>query len=127
MSAGTSMEQAQENVLLCQTILSSSELNYGVYKPWCRNPGSKKGKTFIGNKLSHMRKPSSYKGKNRRVCIITLIYRAVAKHLGRGLQVSHLLTKGMVSGGDYFTSGLCRKYMQSIKFFINFNLPYSLN
>ena len=66
------MEQAQENGLLVQAILNSPEVSYGLF----RVPGHgvvtldrKKGKQFIGNKLSHMRKPSAYKGKtSNRVC-----------------------------------------------------------
>lgn len=62
-----------ENVLLAQTILNSSEITYGFYPV----PGHgvvsldrKKAKALIGKKLSYMRKPSSYKGKNRRVNVI---------------------------------------------------------
>ena len=73
MSAGTTIDQARENMLLAQTILDSSGLSYGTYKV----PGHgvvtldrKKGLRFIGNKLAHMRKPSAYKGKVSGVCII---------------------------------------------------------
>lgn len=75
MSSGTTMEEAQENMLLAQTILESSDLTYGTYKV----PGHgvvtldrKKGLRFIGNKLAHMRKPSAYKGKVSGVCIINI-------------------------------------------------------
>jgi hypothetical protein len=66
MSAGTTLEQAQENVSLAQQILDSKELKYNVYT--VPNHGivtidRKRGKKFIGNKLSHLRKPSAYKGK----------------------------------------------------------------
>ena len=73
MSAGTTIDQARQNVALAQTILDSSDLLYGAYKV----PGHgvvtldrKKGLRFIGNKLAHMRKPSTCKGKASGVCII---------------------------------------------------------
>ncbi len=51
------MKEAQENMLLAETILNSKELEYGKYEV----PGHgvvtldrKKGRQFIGNKLSHM-------------------------------------------------------------------------
>ena len=65
MSAGTTLEQAQENVSLFQ-ILDSKELKYNVYtvpNHGIVTIGRKRGKKIIGNKLSHLRKPSAYKGK----------------------------------------------------------------
>jgi hypothetical protein len=68
VSAGTSLSDAQENNLLAQSILDCSELQQvlGVYNI----PGHgmctlnrKRGKAFIGNKLSALRKPSAYKRK----------------------------------------------------------------
>ena len=80
MSSGTNMKEAQENMLLAETILNSKELECDKYEV----PGHgvvtldrKKGRQFIGNKLSHMRKPSAYKGKTNRVCAISVTFSAV--------------------------------------------------
>ena len=65
MSSGTTNTEAQENCVLADSILGN--IQYGTYKV----PGHgvvtldrKRAKSFIGNKLSHLRKPSAYKRKS---------------------------------------------------------------
>ena len=60
----------RENALLAHDILNSDEVQYGVYKVsgfGVVTIDRKRGKSFIGNKLSHTRKPSAYQGKTKEV------------------------------------------------------------
>ena len=53
--------------MLASEILNCPELQYDCYKVGGHGVVTvdrKRGKAFIGNKLSHMRKPSAYKGKS---------------------------------------------------------------
>lgn len=66
----TDTKEAQENMLLAQSILNSSKLRYNTYK--IKGHGvvtcdTKRGRTIIGIKSSHMRRPSAYKGQKGQV------------------------------------------------------------
>lgn len=68
VSAGTSYEEARLNALLASEILNCPEIQYGTHT--VKGHGvvtidRKRGRAFIGNKLSHVRKPSAYKGKGQ--------------------------------------------------------------
>ena len=65
-SAGTTAEQANQNFMLAESIVSGTDVQYAVY----HMPGhgivtlhKKKARAFFGNKQSHMRTPSAYKYK----------------------------------------------------------------
>ncbi|KXJ07226.1 uncharacterized protein LOC110251216 isoform X2 [Exaiptasia diaphana] len=69
LSSGTTHEEAQANNLLVNVILDDKAIKYG--KCVVRGHGvvtldRKRAKAFIGNKLSHTRKPSAYKGKDNK-------------------------------------------------------------
>ena len=93
MSAGTTIDQARENMLLAHTILDSSDLLYGTYMVpghGVVTPDRKRSLRFIGNKLAHMRNPSAYKGKVSGVCIINagiIIINIIALYI----KMSHML------------------------------------
>jgi hypothetical protein len=66
VSAGTSFKEAQANCLVVSKLLENSELkqlygSYEIYGHGTLELSSQRAKAFIGQKLSHSRKPSCYK------------------------------------------------------------------
>jgi hypothetical protein len=72
VSAGTTLQEAQENSSLASKILEDEDLKpyYNIHNipPYGKvSITRRKGMSLVGNKLSHMRKPSAYH-KKVRIC-----------------------------------------------------------